>query len=71
MFKKEKRNIKYHFDIFHGEGHLESAINLLDQEHKEDFKNFVETRSSFNPHNMFVCKRIHLKKYYETLFFHG
>jgi len=68
MFKKEKRNIKYHFDIFHGEGHLESAINLLDQEHKEDFKNFVETRSSFNPHNMFVCKKIHLKRYYETIF---
>ena len=68
IFKKEKRNIKYHFDIFHGEGHLESAISLLDKEHKEDFRIFVETRSSFNPHNMFLCKRKYLNNYYETIF---
>jgi hypothetical protein len=68
IFQKKKRNIKYHFDIFHGDGHLESAISLLDKEHKDDFKIFVETRSSFNPHNMFICKKKYLKSYYETIF---
>ncbi len=68
IFFKKKRNIKFHFDIFHGEGHLESAIELLDAEHKNDFKNFIESRSSFNPHNMFICKKEILKSYYETIF---
>ena len=68
LFKKNKRNIKFHFDIFHGEGHLDSAINLLDNENKKDFLDFVMSRTSFNPHNMFICKKKILIKYYESLF---
>ena len=68
IFFKKKRNIKFHFDIFHGEGHLESAIELLGKEDKNDFKKFIEMRSSFNPHNMFICKKHILKNYYETIF---
>ena len=29
---------------------------------------FLETKTSFNPHNMFICKTRILKKYYETIF---
>ena len=69
LFNKNKRNIKFHFDIMHGEGNLEKAINLLDTKNRKDFKDFVNSEVSFNPHNMFICKsRKILIDYYETVF---
>ena len=29
FFNKNKRNIKFHFDLMHGEGNLDKAIALL------------------------------------------
>ena len=68
FISKKKRNLKLHFDLFHGKGNLDLAINLLDEENKEDFKIFMENNTSFNPHNMFICKTKILKKYYEVIF---
>ena len=69
LFDKSKRNIKFHFDLMHGENNLSKAIDLLDKKNKEGFKNFVNTNVSFNPQNMFICKsKLVLKKYYEDLF---
>ena len=44
-------------------------FDQLDYEDKEDFKKFVDTQVSFNPHNMFICrsKKI-LEDYYKTVF---
>ena len=66
---KQKRNIKFHFDLMHGEGNLDKAISLLDNNDRKDFNEFVNTEVSFNPHNMFMCnsKKI-LIQYYETIF---
>ncbi len=68
IFSKKKRNIKFHFDIFHGDGNLDSAINLLDEDNKSDFTKFVKSNTSFNQHNMFICKKKFLKSYYESVF---
>jgi len=68
LFSEKNRTIKFHFDLFHGSGNLNSAIDLLDDTNKEDFRNFVTSRTSFNPHNMFICRTKFLKKYYETIF---
>jgi len=69
FFDKSKRTIKFHFDMMHGHGNLERAINLLDSDDREDFRFFVNTEVSFNPQNMFICKKQKiLLKYYETLF---
>ena len=38
FFDKKKRNLKFHFDLFHGKGNLDLAINFLDEENKKDFK---------------------------------
>ena len=69
FFNKNKRTLKFHFDLMHGKGNLDKAINLLDQEDKKDFSDFVNSEVSFNPHNMFICrsKKI-LKNYYESIF---
>ena len=68
FFNKKKRNLSMHFDLFHGEGNLNKAIELLDNNYKEDFKKFLDDNTSFNPHNMFMCKTKILKNYYESLF---
>ncbi len=68
LFIKKKRTIKFHFDLFHGKGNLDKAINLLDSENKDDFLKFVSSKTSFNPHNMFMCKTKILKSYYESVF---
>ena len=53
----------------HGENNLNRAIDLLDSENKNDFRKFVNSQLSFNPHNMFICKsKKKLKDYYEDLF---
>ena len=69
FFDKSKRNIKFHFDMMHGNGNLDKAINLLDQKDRDDFRKFVNTEVSFNPHNMFICKSQKiLNKYYSDIF---
>ena len=68
IFNKEKRNLRMHFDLFHGEGNLAKALDLLDESHKKDFKEFLDNNTSFNPHNMFMCKTRILNNYYEELF---
>ena len=53
----------------HGENSLNKAIDLLEDSNREDFRKYVNTEVSFNPHNMFICKsKDILIKYYESLF---
>ena len=68
FFKKNLRNLRFHFDMMHGDGNLDKAINLLDGRDRADFDNFVNTEVSFNPHNMFICKSYYSRKYYESVF---
>ncbi len=66
---KKGRNIKFHFDMFHGNGLLDKAIDQLNKSDRDDFKNYVTTRISYNQGNMFICrsKKI-INDYYETIF---
>ena len=69
FFDSKKRTIKFHFDMMHGNGNLERAINVLNEKERKDFKDFVNKEVSFNPHNMFICKNKELLfTYYESLF---
>ena len=53
----------------HGEGNLDKAIALLEVNEREDFRNFVNSEISFNPHNMFICKSNKiLNNYYNSVF---
>ena len=68
FFNKNKRNLKFHFDLFHGKGNLDHAINLLDENNKKNFNNYMLNETSFNPHNMFICRTKILKDYYDVIF---
>ena len=69
FFDKNKRNIKFHFDMMHGNGNLDKAIDLLNQRDRDDFRNFVNSEVSFNPHNMLICKsKKVMNNYYSAIF---
>ena len=68
FFNKKKRTLKFHFDLFHGKGNLDLAINQLNEIDKIDFKDYMYSNTEFHPHNMFICKTEILKKYYDTIF---
>ena len=69
LFNKKVRNIKFHFDLMHGRNNLDKAIDLLNYENKNEFRKFVNTEVSFNPHNMFICKsKKILTSYYNDVF---
>ncbi len=68
IFNKKKRNLKFHFDLFHGKGNLDMAIDKLDNKNKNEFKKYMFENREFNPHNMFICKKNILENYYQTVF---
>ena len=69
FFNKKKITIKTHFDMYHGHGNLDRAIELLNKDDRDDFNEFVNTQTQFNPYNMFICnsKKI-IFNYYSALF---
>ena len=69
IFDKKKRNLKFHFDMMHGQGNIDTAIELLDKHDRNDFKNFLNNSVSFNPNNMFICKSSKiLDNFYQSIF---
>ena len=68
LFSQKKRSIELHFDMHHGYGNLERAIQLLPYCDREEFKYYVKTRNSFNPHIMFISKKKILDKWFKALF---
>ncbi len=62
------QNILLHFDMHHGYGNLKKAINLLGEEDKHDFSNYVIKNNKINPHIMFISKKKVMKKWFSSLF---
>ena len=68
FFNKEKQTIKLHFDMHHGYGNLDKAINLLDDSDRDEFRNYVENQVCFNPNIMFIAKIDIANQWFEKLF---
>ena len=52
-----KQTIKLHFDMHHGFGVLDKAIDQMQNKDREEFRYFVNTKNKFNPHIMFISKK--------------
>ena len=66
---KKNQSIKFQFDMFHGNGVLDKAINVLDIKDRNDFKDYVNSNCSYNQGNMFICKsKTLITRYYESIF---
>ena len=68
FFNPKKQSLKFQFEMQHGYNIIEKAIELLDKEDRDDFKNFMENEISFSAHNMFITKPNFLEKWYENVF---
>ena len=68
FYNKKKHTIKLHFDMHHGYGVLDKAIDFMNNKDKNEFRKFVSTKNKFNPHIMFISKKIIIKKWFNDLF---
>ena len=57
LVNKGKHNIKLHFDMHHGYGVLDKAINVLSSKDRNGFRKYVETNTKFNPNIMYISKK--------------
>ena len=69
IFSRSGQTIRWQFDMFHGSGNLDKAIDLLDDNDREDFRKYTRQNVSFSRGCMFVCrsKKI-MNDYYSSLF---
>jgi hypothetical protein len=67
-FIRNRTTVKFHFDIFHGAGKIDKAIDLLEKKERDDFRIFL-SNEYFNKDNMFICrsKKI-IIDYYKSVF---
>ncbi len=66
---KSKRNIRFHFDMWHGNGNLDKAIDLLDDKDRENFRKYTRENISISRGNLFVCRSKEImNSYYNSLF---
>ena len=68
LFNTDKENIALHFDMHHGYGNLDLAIEEVQEQDKKEFRKFVYTENSFNPHIMFIAKKKITNDWFNTLF---
>ncbi len=68
LFFENKRTIKFHFDMHHGYGNIDKAIDVLNNKDRSDFREFVNDNYSFNPHIMFISKSQIMNRWFEELF---
>tara|TARA_E500000178_G_scaffold348657_1_gene404112 strand:- start:327 stop:1121 length:795 start_codon:yes stop_codon:yes gene_type:complete len=60
--------IKIQFDLHHGYGVLEKAISVMNEKDKADFTEFVEKKTTYNPHIMFISKKKILNNFFKDQF---
>ena len=68
LFDENKQTLSFQFNMQHGYNILEQSIELLGNEDKYDFFDFMNNSVSFNPHNMIIAKPKILNKWYKNLF---
>jgi hypothetical protein len=54
--------------MHHGYGNFDKAINFMNVNDREEFRKFVDTSISFNPHIMFIAKPVIANKWFSSLF---
>ena len=69
LFNRNKRNIKFHFDLMHYEGNLDKAVDLIDSKNKNEFIDYLNSETSINFWNLFCCNSpLLLGRWYEDVF---
>jgi len=70
IFNTNKQSLLLHFDMHHGYGNMEKAINLIDESDRAEFLNYLKKSTSYNPHIMFISKPNIANEWFKV-YFHG
>ena len=54
--------------MHHGYGNLDKAIEVMNINDREDFREYVNTQNTFNPNNMFIAKKKIVDKWFGDVF---
>ena len=68
LFNTKKQTILLHFDMHHGHGNIEKAIQHLNANDRNGFLNYVSNRTYYNPHIMFISKPHIIDRWFKDLF---
>jgi hypothetical protein len=68
FINEKKQTIQLHFDMHHGYGNLKKALELVDDNDREDFKIYVNQKNFFNPNIMFISKPEIIDKWFTSVF---
>ena len=68
LFDASKQSVLLHFDMHHGYGNLEKAINCMSDSDRSDFLTYVTKSVKFNPHIMYISKPKILHNWFSDLF---
>ena len=68
LFDETKENIALHFDMHHGYGNLDLAIEEVEEQDRKELKKLVYEKNYFNPHIMFISKTNIANKWFNVLF---
>ena len=55
FFNEKKQSINFHFDMHHGYGNLKKAIDVMNDDDREEFRNYVNTSYISSSYNVY-CK---------------
>ena len=68
IIDKKKQNLKLHFDMSHGYGKLDKAIDLLNKKERDDFREYVNKYTYFNPNHMFISHPKIINEWFKSVF---
>ena len=69
LFNQNKHNIRLQFEMFHGYGNLDLAINFLPDKDKSDFIEYVNNKTTLSPNCMYMSNNPELvEEFYKSLF---
>ena len=68
LFLEKKRTLKLHFDMHHGYGIIDRAIEVMNEKDKADFNKYLNEEIFLNPHIMFISKKKIMELWFKDLF---
>ena len=68
FFDNSKQSLLLHFDMYHGYGNIEKDIKHLDEKDQNEFFNYLNKSTYYNPHIMFIARPEIANRWFNDLF---
>ena len=68
FFNNNKQTLLLHFDMHHGYGNMQKAIELMHERDRNEFYEYLNKSCFYNPHIMFISKPEIINRWFNDLF---